>query len=417
MERQNQILTALTLVFLALVALVVFDDKSSADADDLDLDAPASRDLFDYEDKDVTRIELEAKGVKTTLEKVDSTWKMVAPKEYTVAQRRAEELVERLNTLRIEERALDGELESFGLGESERASIKLYAGQKSFSILIGKDAPIGYRSYAQEEAGGKVHLLSSRVADLVQRTPDDFRSKDVWSFSSFAARRVRIEKGGQTVTLRKDDHGWWLGDEGPRADENTVSGWLSKASTLKVSSFEDEASPASLGLDPAQGSITVEDETKTWSLTLGEGDAAKVEGAQVRLGEGIAELIRFDDWTSKKLLPVPRYSLDAIELSLGGKSLSLKSQEGAWSDATGTAFSASDALLSAIEAVAADRSQGVEASAERWGSVTLGEGDKRSTVVFGGVTGEGRRVAREEVGGPSFTVAQADLDKIIALVP
>lgn len=423
MERQNRMITVLSVLFLGLVAflLVVKDEDSSAGSDKDDKEVP-TKDLFDYEEEQITKISLQSAAGTVRLEKKDGDWRMVEPRDMPVEARRVDEIVERLDTLRVEERELTGALSEYGLEESTRSTVTLSKDDgTSFSLIVGRDAPVGYKTYVLTAADGKPRAVSTRIADVVKRGADDFRSKDLWSISSGTARRIRIEQGGAAVVLRQDDHGWWLGDAGPRADDEAISDWLSDASFLRIASFLDGQDPAALGLTVPSASITIEDQGGNHVLNFGQrsDDGVVVNGPEgpVMLGKTALELLKMDGWLSKKLMPVRRPTIDGIEVELGGKTARFTLAEGAWLDATGKNTDAVDGLLSKLDEITVDRAvTGLAIPAQTWGRITLSEGETRKeTVVIGEAVATGR-VARDLAGGPPFAITQADLDALSALL-
>jgi hypothetical protein len=294
---------------------------------------------------------------------------------------------------------------------------------KSWTVWLGNDTSVGYATYVQEVAGGPIQLASSKVGDLVQRSVDDFRSRDVWKVSSATARRVRIDAGGVAVVLRKDDHGWWLGDDGPRADKDAVEDWFTTAQNLRVVTFEDGLTAESAGLATPAARIVVEGEAGTSELALGptgEGGAkALVNGQVVGLGEDASAVVKLDSWFAKKLTYVRRYQVDRLEVRLGDKETVLHRADGEWRLADETPTVLGDSLLQKIEdASAAWGEPGLPAPTEAWGRLALAEGEDRKEVLqIGQLLPDGRRVAKDDAGGPPFAVTVEELEKIRAAMP
>lgn len=422
MERQNRLLLVLSIAFLVLVAVVVLgkDGPKRTLPED---GAPARRDLFDYKDEDIESVTLKHGTDEVRLTKQEGTWKMTAPKEILVDSTRVTDIVQRFGTLEVEERDIQGKAEDFGLDPATRVELTLgAAGGKNYTVFLGKDTTVGYATYLQQKEGGAVELAASKVGDLIHRSADDFRSKDVWDFSSATARRIRIEAGGAATVLRKDDHGWWVGDTGPRADQKAVEAWLNDARSLRVDRFLDGADPVASGVEPPAASVTIEDDGGTRSLSFGptaeDGVTARTATGIVYLGKEAVKLLKLDAWTSDKLTVVRRYQVDHLEVKLGDKVLTLTRKDGQWNDAAGKPSVLGDPLLDRVEEAAADWSAPAPALTESWGRIVLGEGDtRRETILIGQELGDGRRAARDEAGGPPFAVAQSTLDTIAGGLP
>jgi hypothetical protein len=421
-DRQNRLLTALATILLVLVAILVFGRQ---DADiPADPDAPAERALFEGLERD-TAVSLSIRSGERTISftKRDGTWVMTEPKEMAVDERRVTEIVDRFASLKVQEQGFDGALDGFGLDEANRITVTIGAGEgKTFTAHIGRDAPVGYRSYVAGDTAGPALLASSKVGDLVRRAPDDFRSREVWKVSTATARRVRIDDASGSVVLRKDDHGWWLGDDGHRASDTAVQDWLSQASFLRADSFLDEADPASLGLAPATSTLTVEDDAGTHTLELGTRDevgvAARGGGQTVRLGSDAAGLVRTTGWASDALLPVRRAQVDSIEIKLGDKTTRLTRTDGVWKDATGAETDQAERWLDTLADAKADRETPVDAPTETWGSVSLSEGTTRTeTVTIGQELPSGGRAAKDAAGGPGFRIPPETLATLTSQLP
>lgn len=423
MERQNRLLTVLATVLLVLVAIAVFGKQPDDDAPS-DPDAPAERTLFaDLKADAVQSLTLVNENGTLAFAKADGAWKMTAPKEMPVEERRVTEIVDRFASLKVQEDGLPGDLAGFGLDEASRVTVTIGKGDgTSVTAYVGRDAPVGYRSYVADNAGGPALLAGSKVGDLVRRGPDDFRSKEVWTVSTGTSKRIRLQEGDSTVVLRKDDHGWWLGDDGPRASDRAVEDWLGKASFLRAESFLDDADPATVGLAPPSATITVEDDAGTHTLELGthadDGIVARSGGQIVRLGADGVELLKTDGWLSDALLPVRRAQVDTVEVTLGGKSARFTKADGAWKDAAGADTTAVDGLLDALTDATADRATPVATLGDTWGTITLAEGTTRKeSVTLGQELPEGGRAAKDAAGGPLFRVPAETIQALTGALP
>lgn len=423
MERQNRLITFLSVALLALVALVVLGKDPAKKAGEDDDHEPPSEKVWEGQKDDLERLALRNESGEIVFEKKDGAWTMTAPKPLPVEDRKVTEVVERFAALEVQERELTGDLATYGLDAAQRAEVELRGKDgKSLVVYVGKDAPVGFRTYVALAPEGPALLASTQVHDLAARKADDFRSNVAWKASAGTAKRVRIQEGDRAVVLRKDDHGWWLGDEGPRASEEAVQDWLAKAEALRVVEFLDDADPAHLGLATPTTTITVEDEGGTHELRLGaragEGVAAQGDGGPVRLGLDAAELAKLDGWTDTKLIPVRKWQVDGVEVQLGDRTGRYTRKEGVWTDAAGKEVQV-DPLLEAMAGAAADRSApGVAAPASTWGRVSLAEGETRKEAVVLGPPGpDGAHAAKDEAGGPPFLVPAATVQALGAALP
>lgn len=424
MDRQNRLLTILSIVFLVLVVVVVLGKDDQERTSPASEDGPARHDLFDYQNADIRQVALKSASGELVFDKSDGSWKMTAPRQMPVDERKVDEIVERFGTLEVEEREVKGDPAQLGLDDAQQVEVVLTdSNGKVFRAWLGKDTQVGYATYIRETTSGPVHLATSKVGDLLKRTADDFRAREVWDVSTATARKVEIEAGDRSVVLRRDAHGWWVGDNGPRADQERIDDWFREAADLRIATFRDEATPASVGLEPPAARIAVEGDERTDSLALGPtGDTAipaLVGGGVVELGPEAAGLVKLDGWASTRLVPVRKFQVDRLEVKLGDRALSLTRKEGRWSDAAGAASEAGDGMLQALSEATADwGATGVPAPTEAWGRIELAEGtDRKEVVLIGQDLGNGTRAARDEAGGPPFAVPVATLEALAAKLP
>ncbi len=414
MDRLNRQLTLLSVVLLAIVAFLVLDWERSGESAQLDDDAPPSRDLFDYEAASIVKVTIQQPGVKLQFERREGAWQMVAPVSTIAQTSSVATIIDRFEDLRIDERALEGKPADYGLGESERIELRLeQVDGTAFTVYLGADSPVGYKTYALVAGDDGVHTLSSQVHDLVAKGPDDFRGRDLMAFSPPGAERVRIVQGDREVVYRHDETGWWVGDTGPRASDKALSEYLSSVSGMKVQSFLDGKTPAELGLENPAATVSVKDDSGTHTLRIGprdeSGAIAAVGDIAVRVSAADLDvLLPPETWTGTLLVEAKSWKVDALTIELAGKKLSLTRKAGAWKDAEDKDAPNASAIVDALLELAVDRA-GAPTMAGDGGRVVVGLGAENVTVKIGDPDATGGRVARDEAGGPAFTIPAASL--------
>jgi hypothetical protein len=416
-------LTALAVVLLVLVALIVL--TRDHEPEDGDPHAQPSRELLSFKAEDITRLTLASAAGTLAFEKDADGWRMTEPNAVAVEESKVSEIVDALDGVKVQERPLEGERAGFGLGEDKRVKVELAtADGTAFTVYVGDDAAVGYKSYVSEGADGPVLLADKRLAESSHRKADDFRTRKLLKVSAYSARRLFVEREGATVTLRKDDHGWWIGDNGPRADKKQVEDWFDKAAAAEAQSFLDGQDAGALGLNTPWARIRAESEDKTAELAMSTPNEAGEANARagdllVRVAKDVTDLARVTGWESTKLVDVRRYQVDRLEVKLGDRSAVFTRKDGVWSGTDGASGDAAEGLLDAIEAATALRTLAGSGSFQgQWGSISLAEGDERvETVNFGDPRDSGNRLAMDAAGGPTFWVPQADLDAIALKLP
>ncbi len=425
MERQNRLLSILAVVLLVVIAAIAIDNQQNGGKTHSDdPHAPDTHELVDYKPEEITKLTVQdADAGAVTFEKSGSAWTMVDPKQVPIEERKVSEIVDRFDPVKVEERELTGDPAGYGLDPATRAVVTLAtADGRTWTVYVGKATPVGYGTYVQTAEGGPVGVAQTHL-DVAHRKLDDFRSKTVWSISAGTARRIQIDVGDKRVVLRKDDHGWWQGDEGPRVDESAVKDWLQKADLVRAESFDDRpvvdlATTATLSVEDADGvhTLAIGDAT-------GEGEGASVtvmgEGPLANVAPTVRDLVKVDGWAGTALLPVNSYQVDSVAIVLGDYKTTLTKTDGAWKDAAGKPVAFGDGVLEQIKATHADRTAVPAGAATGWGSITLTEsagGTPHSeAVTLGAASDGGVRPAKDVAGGPAFTVLQADLDVLLGV--
>jgi hypothetical protein len=413
-DRLNRQLTLLSVALLVIVAFLLLDWDRSEPSPSFDADAPPSHQLFDYEASTIVKVSLTQGDAKIELEQAEGAWQMVAPVA-TIAQASAvTAILDRFEDLRIEERALPGSPADYGLDGEKRIEVRLQQlDGTAFTVYVGEDAPVGYKSYAQVPGDESVHTLSSQVHGLVSKSADEFRGRDLLSFSPPSAERVRIVQGDREIVYRHDETGWWIGDTGPRASEKQISDYLAIVSGFKVERFLDGVKPADLGLDDPAASVTIKDAGGSQTLRIGQRD---VDGAPAAVGDipvrisatDLDVLLPTETWLATVLLEAKSWKVDAVTLQLGATKVELSRKAGSWKNAAGADAADGSAIVDALLALPVDRASTPKMVGE-WGRVVVGLGSEKVTVKIGDPDGDGGRVARDEAGGPAFMIPAASL--------
>ena len=414
MDRLNRQITILSVALLAIVGFLVLDWDRAEKSASVDEEAPPSRLLFDFQPEAITRVTITGPDGKLQFDAAEGAWQMVSPVSTLAQTSSITAILDRFEDLRIGETALRGSPADYGLGEDQRLELRLEKlDGTAFTVYVGQDTPVGYKTYAQVPGDSAVYTLSSQVHELLGKKADEFRGRELIAAQPGTAERVRIVQGDKEVVYRHDETGWWVGDTGPRANEKEIADYLGIISEMKVESFLDGKTPGELGLDNPAATVSVKDASGTHTLRIGARDAG---GANAAVGD-IAVRVNADDltvllppetWTSTLLAEAKSWKVDAVTVELGGKKLALTRKAGSWKDAEGKDAEAGSAVVDALLALEVDRS-GTPVMAGDAGRVVIGLGENRITVKIGDPDKSGARVARDEAGGPAFLIPSASL--------
>ena len=197
--------------------------------------------------------------------------------------------------------------EVYGLGASSRR-VQFRAGDKSFTLQVGNEAPVGGNIYAaREDALDRVFTVAAFRVSSFDRDLDSLRDKRVLSFDRARVEHVVVGWPGGTVTVAKTDAGWEVTHPsaivGP-ADVKAIDDLLSDISFLRAEGFVD-------GTEKVQKALATE---AYFTVTLG---LAGQEGAPLEVGlravsEGDEENYLLSGGHASALYRVPRGRVDGF---------------------------------------------------------------------------------------------------------
>jgi hypothetical protein len=191
-------------------------------------------------------------GTAVRLERAGGAWKLVRPLEFPADEFAIDGIASALADVKSESKLADPQPpEVYGLADASRDA-RFTVGDKSYSLRIGKAAPVGSKSYAQVGGSEDVHTIATFAANALQRRFDDLRDKRVARFDPDAVRRIALRWAGAGVVLtRVDSQAEWQLEEPLRgaADPGAVDDLLSDLRFLRSEGFVDEPpSDAEAGL-------------------------------------------------------------------------------------------------------------------------------------------------------------------------
>jgi len=216
--------------------------------------------LFDLRDRraltleadQLRKMEVNSKGKKWTLEKnPEGVWDLVLPPPVRADRFAVDGLISQLRGLTMQSIAAEDKKgqAAYGLGSPE-LQLELTGPGGTQTLVLGKKDKEGDRYFAVNSALSPVFTLNSTFLTEFQKDPADFRSKDLFSYSSFDAKRLEIDspKGHSVFELQKDNQ--WKQTEGgsktaPSAKMDTL---LTHLRDLRASTFPKGSDLAPLGL-------------------------------------------------------------------------------------------------------------------------------------------------------------------------
>ena len=218
------------------------------------------KNLFDLRDRraltleadQLQKIEVDSKGKKWTLEKnPEGVWDLVLPPPVRADRFAVDGLLSQLRGLTMQSIAAEEKKNqaAYGLGSPE-LRLQLTAPGGTQTLWLGKKDKEGDRYFAVNSALQPVFTLNSTFLTEFQKDPADLRSKDLFSYSNFDAKRVEIDspKGHSAFEMQKDNQ--WKQTEGgsKTAPAGKMDTLLTRLRDLRASTFPKGSDLAQFGL-------------------------------------------------------------------------------------------------------------------------------------------------------------------------
>jgi hypothetical protein len=236
--------------------------------------------LFDLRDRraltleadQLRKMEVESKGKKWTLEKnPEGVWDLVFPPPVRADRFTIDGLLSQLRGLTMQSIAAEDKKGQAAYGlTSPELRLELTGPGGTQTLLLGKKDKEGDRYFAVNSALQPVFTLNSTFLTDFQKDPADLRSKDLFSFSSFDAKRLEIDSPkGHSVFVQQKDNQWKQTEGGskstPSAKMDTL---LTHLRDLRASTFPKGADLAQFGLTKPAYRFNVQFGEKNQTETL-----------------------------------------------------------------------------------------------------------------------------------------------------
>jgi hypothetical protein len=227
-------------------------------------DSVFNRSTFDLRNKTVLtfdrdkvdRIQIAAGGkTRVELAKDGMDWKIAQPVSVAADNMAVDALISRLQTLAMKsvaaERATPDDLEKDGF-DKPQGTITLHAGSDVTALIVGGKA--GEDIYARDPSKTQIVTVDALVAKDLDKGPDDFRPKEIVTFSGFDSDHVEFTRDGKTVVFEKvkaqgsTPEKWRrVSPDAGDVDIANMDSLFSRLSGLRATAFLD--SRANTGLD------------------------------------------------------------------------------------------------------------------------------------------------------------------------
>jgi hypothetical protein len=236
--------------------------------------------LFDLRDRraltleadQLRKIEVDSKGKKWTLEKnPEGVWDLVVPPAVRADRFAADGLISQLRGLTMQSIASDDKKNeaTFGLNSPE-LRLQLTGPGGAETLVVGKKDKEGDRYFAVNSTLQPIFTLNSAFLTEFQKNPADLRSKDLFSYSSYDAKRVEVDspKGQSAYELQKDNQWKQTGGGSRTVPAGKMETLLNRLRDLRASTFPKGSDLAQFGLAKPAYRFTVHFGEKNQAETL-----------------------------------------------------------------------------------------------------------------------------------------------------
>jgi hypothetical protein len=252
-------------LFLALAALVAYIALVEHRRDPTP-EAEKKEKVFAVEAGAVEALQVTSStGETTVLEKVNGTWRIVAPVEAEADEGEVSSLVSGLASLElqrvVEEDAAD--LGAFGLDRPTADVAFRTAGETEFRhLLLGSKTPTGGDLYATLASSRRVFLIAGWLDATFDRKPFDLRNKAVLRVERDKVDSLEVVSASQRLRFEKREDAWRMTSPlSAKADYGSVEGLLSRIVTGQMRSIAAADADANelkaFGLDRPRHTVTL----------------------------------------------------------------------------------------------------------------------------------------------------------------
>ncbi|KLI35429.1 DUF4340 domain-containing protein [Brachyspira hyodysenteriae] len=199
------------LIALAVISVAAFlTTKQSRQK--IEANKPRTQ-LFELNETNVTKYELRYAEEPIIVEKIDETWKVIAPSnDYKIDQLEAFANVKNFNTLNIDSTITNlAELDSFGL-ENPSNEFTVWEGDKEYKVFVGNKTADEERYYVKyNDEYFSVELI---YIEALKKTIDMLRDKQIFDKTIYIDSVVKTESNirDYTNTIRKENRTNWVVD-------------------------------------------------------------------------------------------------------------------------------------------------------------------------------------------------------------
>ena len=165
--------------------------------------------------------------------------------------------------------------------------------------VAGRRSPDGDGGYLRQAGDSTVYLVRGRLAELLDRGPDEWRDRSMGGVPADSVMGVEVRRGRKSYQLTRRDGRWSLSG-GRTADSAAVADLLGAYTRLEAAGFATAAQADSARLDPADRQVRLLRGDDSPLLTLRMDSTAGGFWTRVDTGQVV---YRLESWTADRLAP------------------------------------------------------------------------------------------------------------------
>lgn len=403
---QTRLMAGMALALVIITGVLWYGDEQEEPADP---DATAT--VWSVAADAVERVEITRAAGRLVLERAGDAWKVTEPDTFDADPARVKALLNALAAIDTGVPIEGGDAADFGLGATPAARVKLgLAGGGTAELSVGREAPVGFRTYAQVPGGGIV-AVAGHPGDELLADAEMFRDRRVARFAPETVRRVTLTGPEGTLSVHGEGKAWWL-DGFTRADANAVDDLVMDLLAVR---FDEITGAPGLIVTPER-TLQVETMAGPWTLRVGapDGDGTPVEVDGGAAGRVSSEALAFlgmgpTDLGDSRVFPFDPERTTRIEVVRGEKRYAIDDTATGWTH-DGKESPEATAIGAAVnDAAIRYRREPVPAITEPWLSVILHEGGRQRQVDLGQIVDGDFRVAQDKDGGAPYLAPAAEI--------
>ena len=223
------------------------------------------RTVMAFQMKAVEKLVLRYPGRSFTCEKKtdaqEESWEITVPIKAKADKSQIDEMLKKLQDLRVDEFVSDtpGELSGYGLTQPLIQAIVHTGGAESESLLVGRK--MGESVYVKTASAASVYLVDAGIINDLSKKPLDLYHRQVMKFRKNEVVRIELRsKDREAITCIKQERDWRIVEPVRKKAKNyEINGILQKLYELKTRRFvtEKAARLSMYGLDHPDVEITL----------------------------------------------------------------------------------------------------------------------------------------------------------------